>query len=139
MNQCPDKSKPYLQRCLITRYLSHKKRGDRREDVFFIDEGRVVYLRWSKEYCKQHKVEILAYYLVKSHIHIIALPKNKVRLQLVFKPLHTRFSQRFNRQRGWKGHVWQGRYFSSALNENYLWPPFYTLKGIRLGQKRSRK
>ncbi len=31
-----------------------------------------------------------------------------------------RYAQRFNRQRGWKGHVWQGRYFSSALDEHYL-------------------
>ncbi len=32
-----------------------------------------------------------------------------------------RYTQRFNRQRGWQGHVWQGRYFSSALDEHYLW------------------
>jgi putative transposase len=31
-----------------------------------------------------------------------------------------RFAQRFNRQRGWTGLVWQGRYFSSALDEHYL-------------------
>jgi putative transposase len=32
-----------------------------------------------------------------------------------------RYAQRINRMRGWKGHVWQGRYFSSALDDAYLW------------------
>ncbi len=97
------------------------QRGNRREDVFYTDEDREVYLGWLKEYCKQHKVEILAYCLMTNHIHIIAVPKTEAGLQSIFKPLHMRYAQRFNRQRGWKGHVWQGRYFSSALDEHYLW------------------
>ena len=32
-----------------------------------------------------------------------------------------RYAQRINRARGWKGHVWQGRFFSSPLDEAYLW------------------
>jgi putative transposase len=32
-----------------------------------------------------------------------------------------RYAQRVNRDRGWHGHLWQGRYFSSALDESYLW------------------
>lgn len=56
-----------------------------------------------------------------NRIHLIALPKKETGLQSVLKPLHMRYAQRFNRQRGWKGHVWQGRYFSSALDEQYLW------------------
>lgn len=75
------------------------QRGNRREDVFFTDEDRKVYLRWLKEYCKQHKVEILADYLMTNHIHIIALLKTEAGLQSILKPLHMRFAQRFNRQR----------------------------------------
>ena len=32
-----------------------------------------------------------------------------------------RYAQRINRARGWKGHLWQGRFFSSPLDEDYLW------------------
>jgi putative transposase len=32
-----------------------------------------------------------------------------------------RFARRINRSRGWKGHLWQGRFFSSPLEESYLW------------------
>jgi hypothetical protein len=56
-----------------------------------------------------------------NHIHIIALPKTETGLQSIFKLLHMRYAQRFNRQRGWKGYVWQGRYLSSALDEHDLW------------------
>jgi len=42
-------------------------------------------------------------------------------LENVFRPLHTRYAQHVNRARKWKGHLWQGRFFSSALDERYLW------------------
>ncbi len=95
--------------------------GNRREDVFDTDEDREAYLTWLHEYCQQNKVEILAYCLMTNNIHLIALPKTETGLQAVLKPLHMRYAQRFNRLRGWQGHVWQGRYFSSALDEHYLW------------------
>lgn len=97
------------------------QRGNRREDVFFTDEDRETYLAWLKDYADQHAVDILAYCLMTNHIHLIAVPADEDGLQRVLKPLHMRYAQRVNRSRGWKGHVWQGRYFSSALDEDYLW------------------
>ncbi|MCP4234008.1 MAG: transposase [Aestuariibacter sp.] len=97
------------------------QRGNRREEVFYTDEDRTTYLDWLYEYSQKYKVEILAYCLMTNHIHLIALPKTEEGLQSVLKPLHMRYAQRFNRERGWQGHVWQGRYFSSPLDEHYLW------------------
>lgn len=96
------------------------QRGNRREDVFFSDSDRKQYLEWLKEYCKEHKVEILAYCLMTNHIHLIAVPSTEDGLQKVLKPLHMRYAQKINRERGWKGHFWQGRYFSSPLDGEYL-------------------
>ncbi len=31
-----------------------------------------------------------------------------------------RYAQRINRRRGWTGHLWQGRFFSSPLDEDYM-------------------
>jgi len=97
------------------------QRGNRREDVFFTDEDRETYLKWLKEYCEKHRVEILAYCLMTNHIHLVAVPTTESGFQDAFKPLHMRYAQRINRQRGWKGHLWQGRYFSSPLDEQYMW------------------
>jgi len=96
------------------------QRGNRREDVFFSDSDRKQYLEWLKEYCKEQKVEILAYCLMTNHIHLIAVPTTEDGLQRVLKPLHMRYAQKINRERGWKGHFWQGRYFSSPLDGEYL-------------------
>ena len=56
-----------------------------------------------------------------NHIHLVAVPTSEDALHQMLKPLHMRYAQRLNRSRGWKGHVWQGRFFSSALDETYLW------------------
>ena len=96
------------------------QRGNRREDVFFSDNDRKQYLEWLKEYCKEQKVEILAYCLMTNHIHLLAVPSTEDGLQRVLKPLHMRYAQNINRERGWKGHFWQGRYFSSPLDGEYL-------------------
>lgn len=97
------------------------QRGNRREKVFFTDDDCAAYLRWLGEYAEQHQVEILAYCLMPNHVHLVAVPATDVGLHKVLKPLHMRYAQRINRARGWKGHVWQGRFFSSALDEAYLW------------------
>lgn len=97
------------------------QRGNRREDIFFTEEDREAYLSWLKEYCEKFGVEILAYCLMTNHIHLVDVPSADDGLQRVLKPLHMRYAQRINRSRGWKGHLWQGRFFSSPLDEAYLW------------------
>lgn len=97
------------------------QRGNRREDVFFSDEDRAAYWGWLGEYCAKYKVHILAYCLMTNHTHVVAVPESEDALEKVFRPLHTRYAQRVNRAKKWKGHLWQGRFFSSALDETYLW------------------
>lgn len=97
------------------------QRAVRREDVFFSDADRHAYLTWMREYCAKEQVSVLAYCLMGNLIHVIAVPPNEDALQKVFRPLHTRYAQRVNRAKRWKGRLWQGRFFSSALDETYLW------------------
>ena len=113
---------PRLARTVFADVPHHiTQRGNRREDVFFDDEDRKVYLRWLGEYCKKWNVEVLAYCLMTNHIHLILRPTTKDGLQRVLKPLHMRYAQRINRLKGWKGHLWQGRFFSSPLDNTYTW------------------
>lgn len=97
------------------------QRGNRREDVFFDDADRAVYLRWLREYCVEWGVEVVAYCLMPNHVHIVAVPSTPDALECAFRPLHTRYAMRVNRRRGTSGHLWQGRYFSSVLDESYFW------------------
>ena len=56
-----------------------------------------------------------------NHIHLVAVPSSDDGLQRMLKPLHMRYAQRINQANGWKEHLWQGRYFSSPLDEAYQW------------------
>ena len=52
--------------------------------------------------------------------------------------LPMRYAQGFNRQRRKKGHVWQVRYFSTPLDEAYLWAtlPYVERNPVRAGMVR---
>lgn len=114
------------------------QRGNRREDIFFTDEDREAYLSWLKEYCDKHQVEVLAYCLMTNHVHLVVVPATDDGLHLVLKPLHMRYAQRINRAHGWKGHLWQGRFFSSPLDEAYLWAAvrYVERNPVRAGMER---
>jgi putative transposase len=58
---------------------------------------------------------------MSNHIHIVAVPREADSLVRALKPLHVRYAQWINRRRGWTGHLWQARFYSSVLDENYLW------------------
>jgi len=113
---------PRLARTVFANVPHHlTQRGNRREDVFFEDEDYQTYLEWLQYYSKEHQLEILAYCLMTNHIHLVAVPGTEESLQQVLKPLHMRYAQRINKRNKWKGHFWQGRYFSSPMDERYMW------------------
>ena len=113
---------PRLPRTVFAGLPHHvTQRGNRCEDIFFTDEDLEADLSWLREYSDKHQVELLAYCLMTNHIHLVAIPATDDGLHRMLKPLHMRYAQRINRARGWKGHLWQGRFFSSPLDEAYLW------------------
>ena len=111
-----------MARIIYPRIPHHvTQRGNRREDVFFTEADRRCYLEWLSNYADKHQVEVLAYCLMSNHIHLVVVPDSDEAMHRMLKPLHMRYAQRINRRKGWKGHLWQGRFFSSALDEDYLW------------------
>lgn len=84
------------------------------------DADRRAYLGWLREYAGKHGLDVLAYCLMTNHVHLVAVPATEESLHIALKPLHMRYAQRINRSRDWKGHLWQGRFFSSELDEPYF-------------------
>ncbi len=112
---------PRIARTVFKNIPHHiTQRGNRHEVVFYSDDDRRIYLRWLKEYTDKFRVKILAYCLMDNHIHLILQPSTEEGLHRVLKPLHMRYAQRINKQKSWKGHLWQGRFFSSAMGNEYL-------------------
>ncbi len=57
------------------------QRGNRREDVFFTDDDRLIYLKWLELYCEKYDVSILAYCLMTNHVHLVLTPHSVDGLQ----------------------------------------------------------
>lgn len=113
---------PRLARVVFAGLPHHViQRGNRGGGVFHGDEDRLIYLRWLKDYADAHDVAVLAYCLMNNHVHLVLVPERADGLQRVLRPLHMRHAQRINRREGWSGHLWQGRFFASALDEAHLW------------------
>ncbi|MEN8129473.1 MAG: transposase [Pseudomonadota bacterium] len=99
---------PRLARTVFSEIPHHiTQRGNRGEDVFFVEEDYQTYLEWLEHYSRRHQLEILAYCLMTNPIHLVVVPGNKNSLQQALKPLHMRYAQRINRQKS--GKVISGR------------------------------
>ena len=110
-----------LPRIVVPQYPHHiVQRGNRRLDVFFTEEDRQAYLADIGEACERYGVAIWAYCLMRNHVHFVAVPANPDSLARCFSEAHVRYTRRINRREGWQGHLWQGRFGSSVLDQNYL-------------------
>ena len=96
------------------------QRGNRRQDVFFNDRDRFVYITLLRTACEEHGVRIWAYCLMRNHVHVIAVPEHADSLARCFADAHVRYTRRINRREGWQGHLWQARFCSRVMDERYL-------------------
>ncbi|HEY3379897.1 MAG TPA: transposase [Armatimonadota bacterium] len=113
---------PRIARAIVVGVPHHlTQRGNHRQDVFFIQEDRQFYLQWLAEYAHKYQVRIWAYCLMTNHIHLVLTPEQECSLASTMRALHSRYTQRQNFIHQWAGHLWQGRYFSTALDEAYFW------------------
>src|SRR6056297_219576 len=55
-----------------------------------------------------------------NHVHLILVPETKDGLNLVVGKAHKRYTRRINFREGWRGHLWQGRFASFVMDDNYL-------------------
>ena len=98
------------------------QRGNRRQKVFFTDQDRIFYLKLVSKYFEKFGLELLSYCLMTNHIHLFIVPSDHNGLHLALKAIHRRYAFAKNSERGWCGHFWQERFFSSVVQgENYFW------------------
>jgi len=101
------------------------QRGNYRQNVFESHIDFQKYCSWIVKYSQKYKIEIVAYCLMTNHIHFIVIPKNKTGMSLCFNMVHMIFSIYKNKQKNRKGHLWQGRFYSSPMDEVHF------LHGVR--------
>ena len=97
------------------------QRGNRRADVFFDDADRYAYLNNLRRFARLHEIEVWAYCLMTNHVHFVVVPAHEKALALTFHDAHTCFVGALNSRRKLSGHLWQGRFFSTPLDNAHLW------------------
>ena len=110
-----------LARVVVPAVAHHvTQRGNRRQETFFNDEDYGAYLSLLGEWCGRLAVEVWAYCLMPNHVHLIVVPDSEDGLRRALGEAHRRYTRRINFREGWRGHLWQGRFASFAMDERYL-------------------
>lgn len=109
---------PRIGRVVAAGYPHHiTQRGNYRQKIFSDDFDREKYLSLLKNETKRYNLAILAYSLMPNHIHFIVLPNKDDSMAKVFKYAHMKYSQYYNKKMHTQGHLFQGRFFSSIMDE----------------------
>jgi putative transposase len=58
--------------------------------------------------------------MMPNHVHLIAVPGTEDSLRKAIGEAHRRYTRYINFQKGWKGHLWQGRFASYPMDEQHL-------------------
>jgi len=112
---------PREARIVLPGYLHHvTQRGNYRQDVFEEDQDRVVYLKYIADKSIKYQVDIYAFCLMDNHVHFLVKPREKDSLSQLFRTAHMKYSHYFNRKRGQKGHLWQGRFYSCLVTGSHI-------------------
>ena len=113
---------PRIARTVVAGCPHHiTQRGNYKQKTFSCRADYEKYLHWLSEYCKKYKLIILAFCLMRNHVHFISIPQELDSLSKTFNTCHMRYSQYYNKKNRNIGHLWQGRFYSCALDEGHLY------------------
>ena len=93
------------------------QRGTRKDNVFFCAIDYQKYIDLLGEWKIRTGVRIWAYCLMPNYVHLIVVPDNIASLSKFVGETHRRYARYINRRQDWSGHLWQERFYSTAMNE----------------------
>ena len=113
---------PRSSRIVIESCAHHvTQRGNNREDIFFVDDDRRVFLTLLADASERYNLDVEGYCLMTNHVHLVVTPKHQDSLANTLKRTNQLYAQYVNRLHGRSGHLWQDRFFSSPLDELHRW------------------
>jgi len=83
--------------------------------VFFTDADRLMYLHLLREQADRANLHFVAWCLMPNHVHLIAVPERETSLARGIGEGHRRYTCALNQREGWRGYLFQGRFYSCPL------------------------
>lgn len=93
------------------------QRGNNREICFVSDEDHCAYAGWLNEYSQKYKVNIHAWVMMTSHVHLLCTPQQEKAVSAMMQALGRRYVRYFNHEYRRTGTLWEGRYKSCLVQE----------------------
>ena len=113
---------PRTARIVIPTVPHHiTQRGNNRQDVFFVDDDRRVYLHLLKKQSVRFGLSVQSYCLMTNHIHLIATPQREHSLAKALGRTHYLYTKYINQMHNRSGHLWQNRFYSCPLGRQHFW------------------
>ncbi len=103
----------------LAHHFTH--RGNNRQSIFDTDNDRLLFLQLLAKYSERYELEIWGYCLMPNHYHLIAVPQYPEAPALTFNRLHADYARFLNIHRNASGHLWQTRFFATAMAPAYTW------------------
>lgn len=106
-----------IARVIISGIPHHvTQRGNRRQHTFFADSDYEAYLKLLGASAKTFDFDIWSYCLMPNHVHLLVVPQNENSLREGIGQTHKTYTRMVNLSQGWKGCLWQGRFFSCPID-----------------------
>jgi putative transposase len=111
------------------------QRGNARRFVLDSDSDRQVYLELLVRYSELYHLTVAGYCLMSNHVHLLVVPGRADSLGRALQHAHSRYASYFNARYAGSGPVWQGRFYSCALDTAHLWAVlrYIELNPVRAG------
>lgn len=107
-------------------------RGTNKQEIFHQDIDNYTYLKYLKKYSIKYDINIIAYCLMKNHIHILLYDESQ-NISKLIHDVHTSYSVYHNSAYNKTGHVFECRFKAQVIEkESYLLNAFrYILQNPR--------
>jgi len=97
------------------------QRGNNKQDVFFVEDDRGVYLELLREQGERFGFRLEGYCLMTNHVHVVGVPAREESLAKAIGRTHFLYAQYVNRMHGRTGHLWQNRFYSSPMDDAHAY------------------
>ena len=97
------------------------QRGNRRQEVFRSRQDSLEFIDLLKTNCATAGLSVWSWVLMTNHFHLVVVPDHKNSLAITMRNSLSDYALSFNRQYGFNGHLWQARFYSTALESDHLW------------------
>lgn len=120
-----------LPRLILPGQLHYVRQRSVDERLAWLDEtDRTYFLQLLQQASREYGLEIHAFVLLNSQFDLLCTPTQKTSLSKTLQWLSRRYVTVFNRKIGRSGALWQSRYRSAVLEEDWLIPALVALENL---------